>query len=153
MKIEQGKTLIMDNVLSLRKKMTQLEIQNEINNIGQLISASIIKPTGNLVTTNFAVETTGSEPLFDTEILLPVEILGNLPNQYSIKEKFALKNAIFTEFVGNPASLESTAQAMVDYIKDNQLQQVTGLYNVQVKANSQTEVVIHCYIGVADNLL
>ncbi len=33
MKIEQGKTLVMHNVLSLRKKMTQLEMQDEIKKL------------------------------------------------------------------------------------------------------------------------
>lgn len=156
-KIEEGKELKMKNVLSLRKQLTQLEIQQELKEIGQVLKEVDVKLDGNLVTTTFDVQTVDGDQVFDTEILVPIDRKVTLPEKYNFKKEFILANAIYVSYQGNPSNMTNTLNEMLDYINKNGYQQITSAYNVQ-KNSSKTQndinnMIIDIYIGVSNNRL
>ena len=155
--IEEGKQLIMNNVLSLRKKMTQQQLQEEMMKIGQALQKLGVKKKGNLVTATFGIEEINGEQLLDIEILLPLDREVELPVEYKLKKEFRLVNAVYARHEGNPVLLQNTLQGMMDYISKRGLQQITAAYNVQVnEVRSEAELdgmIVDCYVGFSGNLL
>ncbi|MDQ2085163.1 AraC family transcriptional regulator [Herbivorax sp. ANBcel31] len=152
--IQRSKELKMENVLSLRKKMTQEQMQKEMAKIGQFFEANAIKKAGNITTTTYYVDSDGT---LDMEILVPMDKLVELPSEYRLKPVFKLVNAVYARHEGNPSNLQNVYNEMLGYIKENNLQQITTGYNVTVKDitpnMSMDEVVIDVYIGVSENVL
>jgi len=54
--IETGKELKFENLISLKKKMTQKEIPEELKRLGSYLKENNIKKVGPLITATFAVE-------------------------------------------------------------------------------------------------
>ena len=54
--VETGREFKIENVLTLRKKMTQAELLQEMQNIGKFLEQNNIKKNGPIVTATFAVE-------------------------------------------------------------------------------------------------
>lgn len=152
--VQRGKELKMENVLSLRKKMTQEEMQKEMAKIGQFFEANGIKKSGYITTTTYSIDSDGT---LDMEILVPMDKLVDLPSEYRLKSVFKLVNAVYARHEGNPANLQNVYNEMLAYIKENNLQQITTGYNVTLKDitpdMSMDEVVIDVYIGVSENVL
>lgn len=157
MKIEEGKELRMENVLSLRKKMTQQQMQEEMKKIGQMMSKMGIKKNNPLVTTTFALEEKDGQQIMDIEILIPINSVEGLPNEYRLKKEFILVNAIYVRYEGNPMLLQNVIDEMIKYINENNLQQITSAYNVYIKDASNdidlNNMIIDVYIGVSSNKL
>ena len=63
----------MEKVFSIRKKMTQQEIQQTLMDMGKTIKSLGVNKIGPLVTTTFAVEQTPTGPVLDMEILIPLD--------------------------------------------------------------------------------
>lgn len=152
--IETGKELIMRNVLSVRRKMTQNNMQEEMSKIGQFFENNGIKKTGPIVTTTFGIEKDGT---IDMEILVPMSKIIDVPSEYRFKQIFKLENAVYVRYEGNPKFLQSVYNEMISYIHENNLQQITTGYNVTVRDNTEgitiDEVIIDVYIGVSSNIL
>lgn len=150
-KIEEGKELIMENVISYRGVMTQGEIQERMQEIGNLIQDNQLTLSGKVTTTTFAVDPSGK---FDMEILVPVNRKLNLPKEYRFKKEFKLFNSVYSRHVGNPSEINSLYKALNEYIVANNIQSITSGYNVTVKESADiNEFVIDVYIGTSDNLL
>ena len=97
--------------------MTQQEIQQELMNIGKLISDLGTKKSGSLVTSTFGMEQTGTGPLLDMEILVPLDKEVNIPTPYIFKKLFHLKYAVYARYEGNPQFLQNTLNQMLEFIK------------------------------------
>ncbi len=156
-KIEYGKELKLENVLSLRKKMAQSEIQSEMMKIGKLLEEKQVKKNGPVVTTTFSMEQVNGQPLLDMEIFVPMDRKVDIDGEYRVKEVFHLLNAVYARHEGNPNLLQNTYNEMIKYVQDNGLQQITGGYNVNVKdlkpGDSIEDMVMDVYIGVSPNKL
>jgi hypothetical protein len=63
----------MENVLSIRKKMTQPEIQQTLVDMGNVIKSLGANKNGPLVTSTFGMEQTSTGPKLDMEILIPLD--------------------------------------------------------------------------------
>jgi effector-binding domain-containing protein len=154
---KEGRELKLENVLSLRKKMTQNEIQQEMIQIGNFMQQNNLKKSGPVVTTTFAIEQNGTSPLLDMEILVPLDKDIPLPEQYRMKKLFHLKNAVYARHEGNPQLLQNTLNSMVQYIQNNKLQQITPAYNATVNEPKPGEgldkLIIDAYIGVNPSIL
>lgn len=152
--IETNKELRLENVLSLRKKMTQTEINEEMVKIGNFFDANGIKKAGPIITTTYAIE---ENNVLDMEILVPMDKVINLPSEYILKPLFRLTNAVYSRHEGNPNLLQSVYNEMLAYIQRNGLQQITSGYNVTVKEMlpemSVDDFVIDVYIGISENVL
>jgi effector-binding domain-containing protein len=152
--IEEGKELKVVNVLSLRKKMSQEQINAEMIAIGKFFEANGIKKSGAIMTTTYSIDTNG---VSDMEILVPMDKVVDLTSQYKFKPVFKLVNAVYARHQGNPALLHSVYNEMLAYIQRNKLQQITTGYNVTVKDITPEmnidELIIDVYIGVSENIL
>jgi|LSQX01.3.fsa_nt_gb hypothetical protein len=73
--IEQGRELKYDNVLSLRKKILQNEINKEIQKFGLYLKDNLLKKAGPVVTATFSAEVVNGQQVFDMEIIIPVDML------------------------------------------------------------------------------
>jgi effector-binding domain-containing protein len=155
--IKTNQELIMNNVLSIRNKLTQKQLQQEMINIGKFIQENSIKKSGSVVTTTFLVEEEDGQQVFDIEILVPLDSEIEPTTKYNFKKLFHLKNAIYTTHKGNPQGIQNTLNKMVKYINANRLQQITTAYNVNVKelkqGDSMDDFIVDIYIGVNPSIL
>ena len=157
MNIIKGKELKLENVLSLRKKMTQMEIQNEMINIGKHLEENGVKKNGPIVTATHSIEQINNEMLLDMEILVPMDKKLELSGKYKLKEIFHLTNAVYKRHEGNPNNLQITYNEMMEYITQNNLQQITAGYNVSIvdlkPGESLDKMIMDVYIGVNPSIL
>lgn len=123
----------MENVLTIRKKMTQQEIQQTLMDMGNVIKSLGANKNGSLVTTTFAVEQTANGPMLDMEILIPLDNEVTVHEPYIFKPLFHLKYAVYARHEGNPQLLQNTLNQMMAYIQENKLTQITSVYSVNIK--------------------
>lgn len=155
--IENGKSFRVNNVLSLRKKITQAQANEEMNKIANFLESQGIKQNGPVITATFDVNTENGDPLMDMEILIPMDRKIDLPEEYRFKEVFHIAHAIYTKHSGNPAMLHNTYNDLFTYIKNNNLQQITAVYHAYIKGLSPKspgdDLNIDVYIGVNPSTL
>lgn len=152
-----GKEFKIENVLSLRKKMTQAQIQQEMMSIGEFLEQNNYKKNGPIVTATFAIDQSNGQPLLDMEILVPIDKPAKLYGEYKLKDVFHLMNAVYTRHEGNPNTLEITYNELNQYISENGLQPITAAYNVNVvdlhPGQSMDDMIVDVYIGVNPSIL
>lgn len=157
MNIEKNKSLRYENLLSLRKKMTQAQVQEEMMKIGSLLNETGARKNGSIVTATFSVENGDGQPILDMEILVPLDRPAILPQPYILKPVFQLVNAVYARHQGNPNLLQNTYHELLQYITNNQMQQITAAYNVNVNdlqpGQSLEEMIIDVYIGINPSIL
>lgn len=158
-KIEIGKELLLKNVLSLRKKMTQTDINFEMTKIKNFFEANKVNKAGSVITTTHSIEIDRGIPVLDMEILVPMDryLKDQIPKEYKIKPVFKISNALYVRNEGNPSNLERVYKDLTEYITENGLQQITSSYNVTVKeilpGMALDEAIIDVYIGINPNIL
>lgn len=147
----------MDNVLSLRKKMTQPEIQQALMEMGNTIKSLGASKAGLLVTSTFGMEQTANVPMLDMEILVPLDKEVTAYEPYTFKKLFHLKYAVHARHEGNPQLLQNTLNQMMEYIKSNKFTQITSVYSVNIKelqpGDSLDSMVTDLYIGVSPSVV
>ena len=147
----------MENVLSIRKKMTQQEIQKTLSDIGNVIATLGANKNGPLVTSTYAMEQTLTGSILDMEILVPLDKEVTVQAPYIFKPLFHLKYAVHTRHEGNPQLLQNTLTQMMAYIQENKLTQITSVYSVNIKelkqGDSMNDMVTDLYIGVNPSVL
>ncbi len=131
--IEREKSYKAENVLSLRRKITQSQANEEMNKIAKYLGENNLKQTGPIITATFAIDSGFSEPLMDMEILVPIDKKISTSTEYKFKDIFHIKHAIHAKHVGSPSTLHNTYNDLFSYIKENNLQQITTAYNVYIK--------------------
>ena len=147
----------MENVLSIRKKMTQQEIQQTLSDMGNVIATLGVNKNGPLVTTTYSMEQTPTGPILDMEILVPLDKEVTVSEPYILKPLFHLKYAVHARHEGNPQLLQNTLNQMMAYIQENKLTQITSVYSVNIKelqpGDSMNDMVTDLYIGVNPSVL
>lgn len=155
--MEIGKEFKIENVLSLRKKMTQAEIHQEMMSIGNFLEQNSFKKNGPIVTATFAIEESFEQPLLDMEILVPIDKPAKLSGKYKLKDVFHLMNTVYARHEGNPNTLQNTYNELNQYISEKGLQPITAAYNVNVvdlnPGQSMDEMIVDVYIGVNPSIL
>ncbi|MGB3973267.1 MAG: GyrI-like domain-containing protein [Peptococcia bacterium] len=155
--VETGREFKIENVLTLRKKMTQAELLQEMQNIGKFLEQNNIKKNGPIVTATFAVEQSSGQPLLDMEIMVPMDKPVELTGEYRLKEAFHLVNAVYARHKGDPNLLEDTYNRIAQYINEKKLQQITVAYNVNVvdlqPGQPMDDMIVDVYIGVNPSIL
>jgi len=155
--IKANKDLKLNNLLSLRKKIKQNEVEKEMRKIGVYLQKNNFKKSGPLLTSTFSVENIEGEHFLDMEILVPIDKEVELSGDYKFKKIFQLVNAVYARHEGSPNLLQETYNEIMRYIQNNNLQQITSAYNVNVKDLSLVDeiddMIIDVYIGVSPNIL
>ena len=149
--------LTMKNVLAIRKKMGQQEIQQTLVGMGNIIKDLGANKSGTVVTTTYAVEQAVTGPMLDMEILVPLNKEVTVSEPYIFKPLFHLKYAVYARHEGNPQLLQNTLNQMMAYIQENRLTQITSVYSVNIKelklGDSMNDMVTDLYIGVNPSIL
>jgi effector-binding domain-containing protein len=144
------------NLLSLRKKMTQQDLQTEIIKIQKYLQIKSLNKIGPLITATFAVDQ-AITPVMDMEILIPIDKEFLSEGEYKFKKEFHMINALKIEHHGNPIQLQNTYNELNKYILENNLQPITAAYNVTVRdamdISEIDNVQIDIYIGINPNIL
>lgn len=96
--IEIGKELKFENLISLRKRMTQEEMQQELNKLGNYMKEINIKKIGTLISATFAIEDVNGQQLIDSEFLILVDRKVDLQSEYKFREKIPFSLCCF--FIG-----------------------------------------------------
>jgi effector-binding domain-containing protein len=149
--------LTMKNVLAIRKKMGQQEIQQTLVGMGNIIKDLGANKSGTVVTTTYAVEQAATGPMLDMEILVPLNKEVTVSEPYIFKPLFHLKYAVYARHEGNPQLLQNTLDQMMAYIQENKLTQITSVYSVNINELKQGDsingMVTDLYIGVNPSVL
>jgi effector-binding domain-containing protein len=147
----------MKNVLAIRKKMGQQEIQQTLVGMGNIIKDLGANKSGTVVTTTYAVEQAVTGPMLDMEILVPLNKEVTVSEPYIFKPLFHLKYAVYARHEGNPQLLQNTLDQMMAYIQENKLTQITSVYSVNINELKQGDsingMVTDLYIGVNPSVL
>lgn len=155
--ITENTILEMTNVLSFRGKVTHQQLNEKAQEMDKLIQLNNAQKNGASVSATFAIDTSGSVPLIDIELLMPLDRSFAVSEPYKFKPVFRLKNAVKIRHEGSPVTLQNTANELMEYISAHGLTPATAGYNVTVKGpENQAEIndmVIDIYIGVNDNIL
>jgi effector-binding domain-containing protein len=149
--------LTLKNVLAIRKKMGQQEIQQTLVGMGNIIKDLGANKSGTVVTTTYAVEQAVTGPMLDMEILVPLNKEVTVSEPYIFKPLFHLKYAVYARHEGNPQLLQNTLDQMMAYIQENKLTQITSVYSVNINELKQGDsingMVTDLYIGVNPSVL
>ena len=152
--MEQGKELVLNNLISLRGKYTQEAIQKEISELMMFLNSKGIKKIGPMVNTTFGIEMQNGQQLMDTEFMIPVDVSNIDSSKYNLKNEFKLTNAVYSKHKGNPIGLQSLYEKLNNFVANEGLQFITSGYNVFVnESNNPDEFEIDIYIGVNPNKL
>ncbi|WP_310830443.1 DUF5085 family protein [Paenibacillus pedocola] len=155
--IAVGQELRLDNVLSMRTKIKQEDIQQALIQIGQYLERMNIQKQGPIVTATFGVEQISIGTIVDIEILVPTNKRFQPEKPYIFKDKFHLVNAVCARHTGNPALLENTYRDVLSFIASNDLQQITAGYSVNVNeldpSQSPEDLIIDVFIGINPSVL
>jgi hypothetical protein len=109
--IKEAQELRVNNVLSVRKKITQQQIQDEMQKIGQDMVRVGAKKVGKITTATFGMEVQDNNQIIDMEILIPVDQAVLISDLYKVKTEFHLVNALYTRYTryqGHPANIQSS---------------------------------------------
>lgn len=154
--IETNKRIRFENLASFRKKMKQSEIQLEVAKFVQFLKQSEAKKNGPMISATFGAEIIDGEQILDMEFLVPLDRKIVLHPEYRFKLILHLVHAIYTRYIGNPLHIDRTYNDLINYMQQNQLQQITVAYNVNVndeRVGQSEEPIIDIYIGVNPSLL
>ena len=151
MEIKEEQELVLENILSLRKKMTQQQMQEEMIKISQVMQEVGVQKGGPLTTATYAVIQSGNEQLMDIEIIVPLNKKVDLPTGYTFKPMIKIIHALCIRHIGSPTMLSNTITTLNNYIIKNNKQVITPTYNVTVKdAMNQDELddmIMDIYVG------
>ena len=150
--ILENQELKLNNLISIRKKITQQEMAVEMQKLGKFINEKGAQKAGPLLTVTFAIEQNNFGQVLDMEILVPLDKEIEVTGEYTFKRQFLLTNALKATHTGNPALLQNTYNLINAHIIENKLQPITASYNVTVKdvmdPSKIDEVVIDIYVGI-----
>ena len=155
MEIREKQVLEMKNVLSCRGAFNQAEVETVMKSMEAIIAENGAAKTGPTVSATFAVSQSDGMPVFDMEILIPVDKeLVFTSETITFKPLFRLTNALVIRHVGNPNTMINTITALNSYITENKLTPITSAYNVTVKeARYPSEIdsmIVDVYVGVRE---
>lgn len=154
--ILEKQNLQLNNVLSLRNKMDQEQINKVLSYLNNYLNENDIE-RGCFITTTYSIEDIGGKQILDFEILCPVKKISQLPKDFIIKPIFKLTNALKLSHYGNPQMLQDSIQQLISYSNSKRYTPITPLYNVTVKEPGSSNVMekfqIDLYLGITENIL
>jgi hypothetical protein len=158
MNIETGKELYCENLITLRVKGTQLEVNTSVMALNQFVKDCTLMQAGPTISTTFSVEQSGNDIVLDMEVMIPVRNINIFSEKYKIKPTFRLVNAAYTRFEGRPEKMQDACNEMMAYLKAKSLQNITSLYTVMIKEPKIVngipgDMTIDLYIGINPSIL
>lgn len=153
MMIKNNQLLEFYNLLSFRGKIAHCSQDSVISKMIQLIVGQGASKNGPVITTTYSVEQTGNQLMMDIEVLIPVNKIIEVTNDYTFKPHFRLENAVSLKHEGAPNNIQKSADKLMEYIYENKLTPITTGYNVFSDCNEGEMINIDMYVGVSSNIL
>lgn len=150
---EVGKELKFENVASFRKKMKHSEIETEVTQFVNYLKESGAQKKGPMISATFAAEEVNGEQVLDMEFMVPIDRNFELEHGYILKEIFKLVNASYTRYIGKPLNIESTYINLIAFLQQNNYEQITAVYNVNIKESVVEDCIIDLYVGINPSIL
>lgn len=151
--IQTNQLLEYDNLLTFRGKISRYEINDKITQIATFMENEHLQKIGPIITCTHSVAVENGKEILDFEIMIPVNTTSITSNEYSIKPKFRIANALMCSHNGNQNELVNIYNKIKHYIHENQIQNVTNFYTVSRNIDDNGNLNIVVYIGVSNNIL
>lgn len=130
MSIIENQVLEFQNVLSFRGKITQQELENKPQEMGEIIIQNGATKIGPYLLATHGVEPGLLSLLLDVELLIPIDRLFEPPEEYAILDFFCLNDALKITHKGPQTSIESTLNELSQYISGHHLVPTSPVYSV-----------------------
>ncbi|MDQ0230740.1 GyrI-like domain-containing protein [Metabacillus malikii] len=156
MTIKTNQSLTIPNVVAFRKEMAEHAIQQELQSFAMYLKGKDVKKVGPTVSTTYAVRTDNQQTILDMEFLIPINREIDVNHDYRFISEFHLTNALYTSHSNPLSSIDESYQALLHYIKENSLQEISGFYTVQTNeddVNQGATPIVDIYIAVNPNRL
>lgn len=156
MLLEEHIELYYKNLISFRKTVTQVELQNEMKNLNDFIHQNNLTIVGPKISTTYSINET-MNPTMDIEILIPVDKEFIDTNIYKFKKELKLANCLKASHKGNPTIFQNMIINVQKYIEENKLVPISTLYIVNInEAKTQEEIDSYqadAYISISPNII
>ncbi|OJF76803.1 MAG: hypothetical protein BKP49_04340 [Treponema sp. CETP13] len=157
MQIVANKELHLLNVISLRKKMTQIELGKESQNIKKLFDENNLSVKSITSVTYSVTKGQDEKPLLDIELLVE-GVANKIPDislaEYVVKPEIKIVNALYVDYEGSAREIQTAYNTINAYIAEHKLQPITPAYSVsQNPFTSKPEsVCMEIYVGISPNV-
>lgn len=156
MEIKRNQEITIPNVVAFRKEMTEDRIQNELQSFAMYLKGKDVKKVGPSISTTYGVKQEIEQTVLDIEFLLPINKEIEVSDEYRFLNEFKLTNALYVRHSDPLQSIETTYKEILAYIKDHQLEEITGFYTIQSNEDDikfGATPVVDIYIGINPNTL
>jgi effector-binding domain-containing protein len=133
MQVDFNRELKYSTVVTIRKKILQEAIPDELVNIERFIDDAGLKKRGPVITTVSALDYENGAQLIELEIVIPVDRRFTPRQGYEFREDFRIPNAVCVRFRDRPERLQLAYQAAQTAMRDKGLKPVGSFYNVYVE--------------------
>ncbi len=154
MEIQTNKTLEVSNLLSLRVKTTQQNLQKHIEELLAYAMEQGAQKCGNAISATYSVDPTTSE--MDIEFYFPID--KSIPNKgnFIFKPKLCLYNCLMFNYKGNPLHLQEGYNKLNEYIATNYLTPISPGFNITIfeilKPEDIDKFEVDIYISISPNI-
>ena len=149
MGISKNAKLLLQNVLTCRRKCTVEDAQILLKYAEATIKESGAVMTCNTVFSTYSIEKNlNGEEITDLEIILPLNKEINPPSGFSFMHKLELNNALKLRYCGKEQNISDAIRKLIYLMKFADMKASTGIYTSRIKPNCTNEVIFEIYIGV-----
>jgi len=122
MTIATNQTLEVRNLLSFRKTLTAMELNDTSQRLLNYIESAGAQKIGGGISATYAIE--GDK--LDIAMYIPIDKEVPSTEEFEFKPLLRLENCIMATHKGNPNMLENTLQGLNDYIVQNGLNPISA---------------------------
>ncbi|MCM1508556.1 MAG: hypothetical protein NC177_15710 [Ruminococcus flavefaciens] len=114
-----------------------------------------LKICENIIATVYGKEIINQSEIVDIEFLIPVNKKFKKSAFFEFKPVFQLINAVKIRHEGSMETLNQTEEILNQYICDNKLHSVTGIYYLFVQSTEfeNPDNIVDIYKGISENIL
>ena len=154
MNILTNQTLEIENLLSIRFKDKQENVNTHINELIEYAKSKGANRVGMPISTTYEINPHTGD--MDMEIYFGVDKSVPSLDRITFKEKLCLYNCLKIKHKGNPNKLQETYDILNNYIADNRLIPISTGFNIVVKDVQRIEDIdeyeMDIYISISPNI-
>ncbi|MCL1995869.1 MAG: GyrI-like domain-containing protein [Defluviitaleaceae bacterium] len=154
MSILTNQVLEIENLLTIRFKDKQENIQKNIAKLAQYAMEQKVERKGNAISTTYEVDPGTGE--MDMEVYFPIDRAIPGYDNIVFKEKLYLYNCLVIKHKGSPEKVQETYDKLNKYIEENRLLSISSGYNVTINDVTSIDEIdkfeVDVYISVSPNL-
>lgn len=148
--IEQGKCLLLENLISIRDDFFEHEVGVAIEKLEKVMSDYYVMKSGPMVTATYGFELVDDKQRLDMEIFIPINRKIKLAKPFFFQDNLEINNSLYIRHVGNPSKLVDSHMNLLAKIKEDNLTQMSPIYNVTINQvqtiDKIDEMIIDLYV-------